>query len=405
MSQGDSLENKSENKKSHKLGRLVFFVMLVFFLTVPSLIVVEHFLFPYLTTVKWLNKYKLFKKVTEDVVVVNKTEQVTVSEDLTIASYSNKSTASVVEIISQTKQDKSLTKAIDFTKAQNKVGSGLIVTADGLILTYGEGIIFDQATYRVYTSNNNLYDARLIAADPFTNLALLKIDNVSDLPTTSFIAPEDIKAGAKVVAIGRNGSDFQLIYKSGLISQFSSNFSLAGPVASSEKIQGVYLADFDMNEQGDESMNGGTIADYNGDVIGMLGSIKGANRSQYFIIPANYLESLIDQYISSGMVKRGSLGVYYLNLTKETSYLAGVDADQGAMIYSPSNQQGLAVISQSAADKAGIKISDIVKTVNGEEINANQNLAYLISKYKPGDKVELNILRGGNEVMISVILE
>jgi serine protease Do len=397
----DLRENRN-NKKSHKLSRLVFFVILVFFLTTISVIVVDHYLIPYLTTIKGLSNFKLFKKATEDVVVVNKTEQVTVSEDETIAKYSNKSAASVVEIISQVKTaSKNVT---DSANQQSKTASGLIVTADGLILTYSPGILSDQATYHIFTSNGNEYEARLIAVDSFSNLALLKIDNVSDLSTSSFIAPEDIKVGAKVVAIGRNGGNFQIVYKSGLISEFNLNFSLAGPVASSEKMQGVYFADFEMNNTGDESVNGGTVADYNGNVVGMLGSLKSGNSTQYFIIGANYLENLIEQYISSGMVKRGSLGVYYLNLTKETKYLNSINDGKGALIYSPSNQQGLAVISQSAADKAGLKLNDIIKNVNGEEVNPDQNLAFLISKYKPGDEIELILVRNGQEMKVKVVL-
>ena len=176
-------------------------------------------------------------------------------------------------------------------------------------------------------------------------------------------------------------------------------------MASSEKMQGVYLADFDLSNTGDESMNGGTVADYNGDVVGMLGSLRAANQSQYFIIPVNYLEDLINQYISSGVTQRGILGLYYTNLTRETSYLLGTNIEKGAMVYSPSGQQGLAVITGSAAEKAGIKLFDIVTSVNGEEVSDSQNLAYLISKYKTGDEVELGILRNGQEMKVKVTLQ
>lgn len=405
MEQENITQEKSGGKKSHKISRLVFFVILVFFLTAVSVIVVDRFLFPYLTTVGWFNKYELFKKATENVVVVNKTEQVTMSEDLTIEKYSNKAAAGVVEIVSEKKQSQQTSRAPSLANSQEKIGSGLIATADGLILTDSEAILTDQATYHVFVSADGAYDARLIAVDSFTGLALLKIDNVSDLPTTSFIAPQDIKVGAKVAAIGRNGSDFQIVYKSGLLSQFAPDFSLAGPVASSEKMQGVYLADFDLSNTGDESMNGGTVANYNGDVVGMLGSLRAANQSQYFIIPVNYLEDLINQYISSGVTQRGILGLYYTNLTRETSYLLGTNIEKGAMVYSPSGQQGLAVITGSAAEKAGIKLFDIVTSVNGEEVSDSQNLAYLISKYKTGDEVELGILRNGQEMKVKVTLQ
>lgn len=405
MEKEETSRRINNQTKSRKFVRLVFLVALVFLLSAISVIVVEHYIFPRLATTKWLNKYKFLKKVTDGVVVVNKTEQVTVSEDSSIARNSNKSAASVVEILSEAQQNRNVSRAQDSSRQQKKIGSGLIVTADGLILTYSEGILPSPATYKIFTSNNNSYDARLLAVDSFSNLAILKIDDVSDLPTTTFIASEDMKSGAKVVAIGRNGSNVDIIYKSGLLSQFNGDFSLAGPLASSEKLQGVYLTDFDMSEIGDENLNGATIADYNGDVVGILGSIKAANQNQFFIISVNYVENLIDQYISTGTIKRGSLGVYYQNLTKETVNLLGINENEGAIVYSPSNQQGLAVISGGAADKAGIKISDIVKSVNGEEANENQNIAYLISKYKPGDEVELGISRGGQNMTVKADLQ
>ena len=379
--------------------RLIFFVVFVFVLTGLSLVTIEHYLFPYLTTVKWFSQSKLFQRATQDVVVVNKTEQVTVSEDVSISRYSNKSAASVVEIISSVRDLKNKPG-----QPKSKVASGLVVTADGLILAYGDGIISENADYRIFTTEQNSYSARLIAVDSFSGLALLKIDNVSDLPTTSFIAPEDIQAGAKVVAMGRNGSNFQIVYKSGLISEFDPDFSLAGPVALSEKLQGVYFADFALTSQSDENMLGGTVADYNGNVVGLLGSTKGASGEQFFIIQVNYIKNLTDQYISSGDLKRGSMGIYYLNLTKETAYLNSSSVDHGAMVFSPSGQQGLAVISGSAADKAGIKIGDIIESVNSDEVGPSANLAQLVAKYKPGDKIDLKIMRSGQEMNVSVVL-
>jgi len=99
------------------------------------------------------------------------------------------------------------------------------------------------------------------------------------------------------------------------------------------------------------------------------------------------------------------LGVYYAPLSKETAYLAGNDFDRGALVFSPSGQQGLAVLSGSPADKAGIKIGDIVLSVNNQEVNPDQNLAFLISQYKPGDTASLKINRGGKDMEIKVVLQ
>lgn len=383
--------------------RLVFFVVAVFVISGFSLIIVDNKIFPYLATARWVKNYSILKKAAEKVVVVNKTEQITLSEDQSISNYTGKSSASAVEVISSRKDAKALSRFDD--KNQVRFGSGLIVTADGLVLTVREAIFEDQANYKIFVSAEKFYEARLVFVDSFTNLAFLKIDEVEDLPIASFIAPEDIKTGAKIVSIGRSGNSFQPVYKSGIISQFAPNFSLSGPVASSEKLQGVYAADFGDFRAGDERAGGEIVADFNGNVAGILGSRSISEKKEHFVIPVNHIEELLDQYLASGTARRGSLGVYFLSLNKEFAAVHNLNLDRGAMIFSPSLQQGLAVVSGSAAEKAGLRIMDVITGVNGEEIGANQNLAYLISKYKSGDSVNLKLVRDGKEMEVKVVLQ
>jgi len=394
-------KRKRKEKRARKLIRFAFFVLLVFFLSGASLVVIDRYLFPYLATVSRLEKYKLFKKITEDVVVVNKTEQVNISEDQTVSRYSNKSASSVVEIISLKRDAKGLTK---LGSSQIKYGSGLIVTADGLVLTSREAIFGESAEYKIFTEKGKYFRARLAAVDDFTNLTFLKIDGAPDLPVASFIAPEDMKVGARAVAIGRSGNDFQPIFKSGLVSEYASDFSLAGAVPFSDKMQGAYFADFDMREAGDEKSVGGAVTDYNGDVIGILGARKSADHEQYFIVPVSFVRELINRFISTGSVKRGALGTYYLPLSTESAAISG-GLDKGALVFSPSGQQGLAVMAGSAAEKAGIRVGDVIASVNGEEVNQEDNLAELVSRHKPGEKVELKILRDKQEAIVSVVLQ
>jgi serine protease Do len=397
-------EGKNRIRKNwvRKISRLVFFVLLVFFLSGASLIVIDRYIFPYLATVKWAGKYDFFKKATQDIVVVNKTEQVTVSEDQTISRYSNESASSVVEILSLREESENPGKMKDANLV--KYGSGLVITADGLILTHKEAILDGQSKYRIFTQKDKFFDAQLVSMDSFTNLVLLKIDGAPNLPVASFIASEDMKIGMKAVVIGRSGNNFQAIYKAGLVSQYDSDFSLAGALPLSEKLQGVYTADFDMNEEGDEKAVGGAVANYSGNVIGILGVRKISDQKQYFIISSDCIQELVNRYISAGSVKRGALGIYYLPLSSESAALFG-GSDRGALVYSPSGQQGLAVISGSAAEKAGLKIMDVIMSVNGEEVNSENNLARLVSKHKPGEEISLKVMRDGKEMEVKVVLE
>ncbi|OGI28012.1 MAG: hypothetical protein A2359_02315 [Candidatus Moranbacteria bacterium RIFOXYB1_FULL_43_19] len=397
-------EGKNRIRKNwiRKIVRIVFFVLLVFFLSGASLIVIDRYIFPYLATVKWAGKYDFFKKATQDIVVVNKTEQVTVSEDQTISRYSNESASSVVEILSlkDESKDPGKMKDADFVK----YGSGLVITADGLILAHREAILDEKSKYRIFIQKDKFFDARLVAIDSFTNLVLLKIDGAPSLPVASFIASEDMKVGMKAVAIGRSGNNFQAIYKAGLVSQYDSDFSLAGALPLSDKLQGVYIADFDMNEEGDDKVVGGAVSNYSGSVIGILGVRKISGQKQYFIVSSDLIQELMNHYISSGSVKRGTLGAYYFSLTSESAALFG-SPDRGALVYSPSGQQGLAIIAGSAAEKAGLKIQDVILSVNGEEVNAENNLARLVSKHKPGEEISLKVMRDGQEIELKAVLE
>ncbi len=397
-------EKKHKSRKGLRIIRFIFFVLLVFLLSGVSLVIINHYLIPRLSTAKWLSKYKFLEQATENVVVVNKTEQVTVSEEQNVSRYSNKSASSVVEIISQKSASGTTASKKSNQNPETKFGSGLVATADGLIITYQEAILTDSAKYKIITSDGTVFEGRLVFTDSFTNLAFIKIDGAENLSTASFIAPEDIKTGAKIIAIGRGESNASIIYKSGLISQLEESYSLSGPVATSEKLQGVFFTDMTFNNLGDENMDGATVADYNGDVVGILGSQKTDQTRQYFVIPVNHIEHLIDEYLAGGAVKRGSLGVYYLSLDKENANINGNKYDHGALVYSPSLQQGLAVISGSAADKAGLKLSDVILSVNGEEVNPGQNLAFIVSKYKPGDEIDLTVARDGQEMGIKATL-
>ena len=402
----DVKSNKSyTSRKSrvlHRGARFVFFAVFIFVVAGVSSVIVDKYLFPYLTSVDWLNKYNLFKKGAENIVVINKTEEVVISEEQTIAKYSDKAASSVVEIVSRKKSGKKV-KSLD--KNKSEIGSGLIITADGLVITHREAIIDKSAEYRIFTYDNKSYIGKLLMIDSFSNLAFLKLEGATNLPTASFINPDDIKIGAKVVVIGKSGSNSQTFFKSGLISQFAKNYSISGPLASSEKLQGVFFLDADFENDWDESLIGSAVVDYNGDVIGILGAVKDDQRMRFFVAPVNHIQELTKRYLEEGVVERSTLGIYYVPLTKETAYLSGSGLDRGALVYSSSLQQGLAVIAGSPADKAGLRIMDIIISVNGEEINSDQNLAYLISKYKPGDEITLKIVRDGERIDVKAILE
>lgn len=393
-------ENIKEKSKKSKAAKLVFFVVLVFVVSGISSVISDKFIFPWLATRDGFESRVFFKQAMDNVMVINKTEQVTVSENRDISGYIQKSASSVVEIVSKQKGDKNSVFA-DLQSA-----SGIIIASDGLVASYGDKFFSGKdAEYEVFSQDGKSYGAKIAATDPFSNIVLLKLDGAENLPVAQFIAPEDIKTGMKMAAVGRSGFNAEISLRLGITSEWAKSYSVSGPLASSEKLQGVLFADFSGAENmADKALVGGAAADQNGNMIGILGEKKTDAGEKFFVVPVNHLQHVIDEFLGKGKIDRAALGVYYAALSKETAYLAGNNFDRGALVFSPSGQQGLAVIAGSAADKAGIKMGDIVLSVNGEEVNPDQNLAYLISKYHPGETVSLKIVRDGKEIEMKVAL-
>jgi len=392
---------EKKNNWKAKTIKIVFFIVLIFFISGISSVFFDKYVFPRLASSDWFKKQPFFKQTMDNVTIINKTEQVTISESQNISNYTQKVASSVVEIVSRQKESESAVSQVGQSR------SGIIVASDGLVAGYGENFFSGIGEeYKVFLSDGKSYEAEVAAADSFSNIVLLKLNGAENLPVAEFIAPEDIKTGMKIALIGRSGFSSEISLRLGITSEWAKAYSISGPLASSEKMQGLLFADFsDLENIDQKKLTGGTVVDQNGNMIGILGERKEDNDAKFFIVPINHLQDIINRYIQKGGIERAALGVYYLALSKETAYLARNNFDRGALVYSLSGQQGLAVVSGSAADKAGIKIGDIILSVNGNEVNPDQNLAYLISKYKPGDAVSLKINRDGEEMDVRVVLQ
>lgn len=396
-------DNKKEKKNRNlKIVRFVFFIFLIFIASGISVVVWDKYVFPRLRADSFFKKFSFVKKGTESTMVINKTEQVTVSEEQDISKFTGKSAASVVEIVSKKKSGK---ETASIGGKAEKIGSGLIVTADGLVVTFSDALLSKDAQFKIFTSDGKSFGGRLVFSDPYSGISFLKIDDASNLPVAEFISPQDIKVGSKIIVIGKNGFGVESSFRLGILSENNKVFSAGGTIASSEKLQGVFMIDANLDYSGKENLSGGAVADYNGNIVGILGMRKEDQENRYFVISADIVQSILSRFIEKGNAERGSLGVYYKLLSKESAFSGENELDRGAMVYSPSGQQGLAVIAGSAAEKAGIRVGDVILNVNGEEVNPSQNLAQLIAKYRTGDTVDLKIMRDGKEMEVKAVLQ
>lgn len=375
-----------------KISKKISLIIIIMLLGGLGGIIADRYLFPYLSSTDYFIKHDFLKKSASDVTVINKTEQVFMKEESSINKISNQTASSIVNIISYPEQNSK--------KVTQKNGTGVVITSDGLIMTYASAISQGAFKYKVMTYDGKIYDGELQGVDSYSNLAFLKI-NGNNLNVISLGNSADAEPGEKVVAIGNSFGAYANRYAAGLLSNFNPTYNLfGGTVSSSEKLEGVFGTDF----SSEEYLVGGPIVDYSGQTVGIIGSQEKDNDIIYFQIPSNAVKKVIERAIKKEFDKNPELGIYYVPITKTSALLSDLNIDKGAMIYSPSGQQGLAIIAGSPAQKAGLKINDIITAINGQEINLQNNLADLLYQYKKGDEIELTILRDGQEMKIKVQL-
>ena len=389
------MSNCANNSK--KLAKGIIILFLIFFVGGVGGVYFDQHILPFIRTNKYLSRINFLNRTAENVTIINKTEQVIIKEDDSINEVASQASNAEVNIVSISAQKDPFTRAM---KTINQSGTGVIVTNDGLIATHRKAIIEKADEYQAFLFNGAYHQAKLVGIDEFTDLAFLKID-VPNLTAISLADSSDVRPGKKVIAIGNSFGEYQNRYESGLLSNINKTFNLGGKtVAISDKLEGVFEDDFDNQFE----YIGGPVIGYSGDMVGIIGMLTIDEKDRYFEIPANVVKNSINLAINNELISRPSLGAYYIPITKEYSIANKLNRDRGALIYSPSGKQGLAIISASPAEKAGLKINDIIVSVNSQGVNLDNPLSNLIAQYKKGDKIELTVERDGQEIKIPVQL-
>ena len=276
----------------------------------------------------------------------------------------------------------------------------MILTNDGVIVTYRSNIIEDKdAIYKVAIFDGSIFEAKLLGVDNFTNLAYLHVEGIN-LPAIPFANSDDVNLGKKVIVMGSSLGGEQSSLTEGILSDFDAGFNLAGQtVSSSEKLEGVFKISFAENER----YVGGPVIDYNGEMLAITGVLKKDNQNVYFQIPVNVVKNSMNKISDNGFQQGAGLGIYYLSLNPFYRQLYDLPVDKGALIYSSSGEQGLAIITGSPAEKSGLKINDIILSVDGKEVDLKHPLSDYIDNYKKGDTVKFKILRNEKEMEIGVV--
>lgn len=313
-----------------------------------------------------------------------------------IADIADKVSKSVVSIVSSTKS----TNLFGQNLSSYAAGTGVIVSSDGYILT-NQHVIDGASKFTVVLDDGTSYDDVEVAAiDPFNDIAFLKIKNVSDLTPATLGDSKTISVGQQVIAIGNALGEYQNSVTSGIISGTGRSLT-----ASDES--GYYTEELSDMIQTDAAINsgnsGGPLVNAAGEVIGINTATSTQAENMGFAIPISSVKGMLQQLIETGKAKRTYLGVYSQEITPAIAKAYNLPVSNGAYIFSQSTYS--AIVNDTPASKAGLKDKDIITAINGVKVGTAGSLGNLIGEYKPGDTVQLTVVREGKEIAINVTLE
>lgn len=313
-----------------------------------------------------------------------------------IAEVADKVSKSVVSIVTSTKTTDFFGQSYDSAAA----GTGIIVTEDGYILT-NKHVINGANKVTVVLDDGTTYEnVKVVATDPLNDVAYLKIDNASGLTAAKLGDSKTINVGQQVIAIGNALGQYQNTVTSGIISGLGRSVTAADESnRSTETLTDMIQTDAAINS----GNSGGPLVNAAGEVIGINTATSTSAENMGFAIPISSTKGMLQQLIETGSAKRTYLGVYSIEITPEVAKAYNLPVSEGVYLYSPSSYS--AIVKNSPAAKAGLKDKDIVTAINGVKVGATGSLANIIGEYKPGDTVQLTVVREGNETAINVTLE
>lgn len=284
-------------------------------------------------------------------------------------------------------------------KQEVGAGTGFIITSDGLILTNKHVVSTEGAEYTVIMNDGEQHTATVLDADPFNDIALIKIE-AEGLTPVELGDSDTLEVGQTVIAIGNTLGEYQNTVTRGIVSGLSRTVRAGDGNGNSETLEDIIQTDAAINH----GNSGGPLINLDGQVIGVNTAINREGQLIGFAIPMNQATRAIESVQKHGRIIRPYLGVRYLILNEEIAKRNNLDVDYGALIVRGSDPTELAVIPGSPADIAGLEENDIILEVNGQKIDSDHSLARQLQKYDPDDTVTLKVSHDGKEKIIEATL-
>lgn len=269
---------------------------------------------------------------------------------------------------------------------QQGLGSGLIVSADGLVLTNAH-VVKDADEITVTLADKRSFKAKVVGVDPESDIAVVRIE-ATGLPVAKIADSDKLRVGEIVLAVGN---------------PFGFNQTITQGIVSAKGRTNVGIIDYEDFIQTDAAINpgnsGGPLVNIEGEVVGIttaIASRSGGYQGIGFAIPANSARLIMDDLIKTGKVRRGLLGVNIQDVNDSLAQSFGRTDSQGALVSQ--------VIDGSPAEKAGIKAGDIILKFNGEPVAGAAQLKNAVGRQKPGSTAKLTVFRNKETFDVSMTI-
>lgn len=268
-------------------------------------------------------------------------------------------------------------------------GSGVIVTEDGYIVTNNH-VIEDADEVDVTLNDKRTFSADVVGRDPSTDIAVLKI-KANDLPYVKFGNSDAIRLGEWVLAVG-NPFNLTSTVTAGIVSARGRSLGL---LDNQYRIESFIQTDAALNQ----GNSGGALVNVQGDLIGITTAIispSGAYAGNSFAVPTSIVRKVYEDIREYGEVQRGLMGVNITDVTEELAKEENLKEIKGVYL--------TGVVENGAAKAAGLTEKDVIIAINGEPVETTADLQEKVSRYRPGDKLEVTYLRKGKQDKKSVVL-
>ena len=277
-------------------------------------------------------------------------------------------------------------------KIERDIGTGFIVSKDGLVVTNKHVVSDTSATYRVFTQEDKELTVEKIYRDPVNDLAILEVSPAAGLKPVELGDSSRLKVGQFVITIGTALGEFRNTVTTGVISGLGRGITAGDPFGDFERLDNVIQTDAAINP----GNSGGPLLNSSGEVIGVNVAVASSGQNIGFALPINLVKESVENFKNTGRFSRPYLGVRYRMIDRKTAILNEVP--QGAFV------QG--VVQGSPAEKAGVVEGDILVGINDRRVlDEEGGLVKMMAAFKVGERISISLWRDGEERRVNVFLE